>query len=197
VTRAPLERDVSPNPYDHVPEDLSRALEDYVLVSDEGDLIDDPGRMDVLNLLFDQLDEIYDEPRLRSKWIAAHRNRGFTVGSGDDGSLHEGSLQVGHKGITVEVPDHLVNSLITQVLDRPRQERHEAFAATRDLVQNWFDLVLDGEKLLGHMLRTHSASSDLVGTSDEDLWAAHSTLHKKAREGKPGDWQKLKSAHVR
>lgn len=194
MTRAPLERDVSPNPYDHVPGNLSRALEDYVLVSDEGDLVDDPGRMDALNLLFDQLDRIYDEPRLRSKWVAAHRNRGFRVGKGDDGSLHEVSLRSGHMGITVEVPEHLVNSLITQVLDRPRQERYDAFASTSDLMRSWFNLVLDGEKLLGHMVRTHSAG-DLIGGSDEGLWAAHSTLHKKAREGTPGDWQKLKSAH--
>jgi len=195
VTRAPLERDVSPNPYDDVPVELAKALEDYVLVTDDIEVLDDPGRMDALSLLFEQLDEIYDEPRARSKWTASHRGRGLRVGIRDDGSFHEVALGGAHKGEAVEVPGHLVNILITQILERPRQARHEAFAATRDLVWNWFDLVLDGEKLLGHMLITHAASSELISASDEEVWAAHSKLHEKARKGTAPDWQTLTAAH--
>ncbi|HEY8798614.1 MAG TPA: hypothetical protein VIO85_12195 [Candidatus Dormibacteraeota bacterium] len=192
MTRAPLERDVSPNPYDDVPEELAKTLEDYVLVADENDLLDDPGRMDALTLLFKQLDEIYDEPRLRSKWAAAHRNRGFRVGVGNNGYFGE----VGHNGQAVEVPDHLVNSLITQILELPRQERYAAFMATSGLVNDWFHLSVDGEKLLGHLLRGHSASNELISLSDEDLWAAHTKLHEKARKGSAREWRKFTSAHA-
>jgi len=195
MTRALLERDVSPNPYDDVPEKLAKALEEYVLVSDDIVLLDDPGRMDALGLLIEQLEEIYDEPRARSKWAASHRGRGFRVGMRDDGSFHEVALGGDHEGDAVEVPDYLVNILITQILERPRQARHEAFAATRDLVWNWFDLVLDGEKLLGHMVLTHGASSELIRASDEEAWAAHSKLHETARMGTAQDWQALTSAH--
>jgi hypothetical protein len=195
VTRALLERDVSPNPYDDVPEELAKALEDYVLVADENDLLDDPGRMVALKLLFEQLDEIYDEPRQRSKWAASHGNRGFKVDMGDDGSFREVPLRADHQGKAVEVPVHLVNSLITQILELPRQERYAAFMATRHLMDNWFDLVLDGEKLLGHMLRVHSAPNEVISRSDDDLWAAHSKLHKKARKGSARDWHELMSAH--
>ena len=60
LTRALLERDVSPNPYDDVPDELAKALEDYLLVSDEGELLEDPNRLDAVRLLFVQLDETYD-----------------------------------------------------------------------------------------------------------------------------------------
>jgi hypothetical protein len=195
VTRALLERDVSPNPYDDVPEELAKALEDYVLVADENDLFDDPGRMDALKLLFEQLDEIYDEPRPRSRWVSSHRNRGFRVDVGDDGYFREVPVRGGRKGKVVEVPGHLVNSLITQILELPRQERYAAFMATSHLVSDWFDLALDGEKLLGHLLRVHSASKGVISRSDERLWAAHSKLHAKARKGSARGWEKFTSAH--
>jgi hypothetical protein len=87
VPRALLERDVSPNPYDDVPEELAKALEDYLLVSNEDDLLQDPNRMDAVRLLFVQLDEIYDEPRPRSKWVASHRDRSFKVDIGEQGYI--------------------------------------------------------------------------------------------------------------
>ena len=150
---------------------------------------------DALKLLFEQLDEIHDEPRPRSKWVATHRNRGFRVSVGDNGYFREVPMRGRRKGKVVEVPDQLVNSLIALVLQLPRQERYAAFMATRNLVHSWFDLVLDGEKLLGHMLRVHSASNGVIGRSDERLWAAHSKLHAKARKGSTRGWQKFTSAH--
>jgi hypothetical protein len=189
-------RDVSPNPYDDVPEGLAKALEEYVLVIDDVELLDDPGRMDALGLLLEHLDAIHDQPRARSKWATSHKGRGFRVGVGDDGYFHEVGLG-DHDGEVAEVPDHLVNSLITQILERPRQARYKVFAATRDLVWNWFDLALDGEKLLGHMLITHEGSSELMRASEEDVWSAHSKLHETARKGGAQDWQTLTSTHHR
>jgi hypothetical protein len=196
LTRAPLERDVSPNPYHDVPEDLAKALEDYLLVSDEDDLLEDPSRMDAVRLLFVQLDEIYDEPRQRSRWAAAHRDRGFRVGVGDNGYIRELPLSGDHEGKAIEVPDHLVNSLITQILERSRQERYAAFMATSHLVDDWYDLVLDGEKLLGHLLRVHLAPNESISQSNGDLWSAHSKLHRKARKGSVKIWHGLTSAHA-
>jgi hypothetical protein len=196
VTRAPLERDVSPNPYDDVPDELAQALEDYLLVSDENDLIEDPSRMDAVRLLFVQLDEIHDEPRQRSRWVASHRDRSFRVDVGEKGYIREAPSSGDHNGKAIEVPGHLVNSLIAQILERPRQERYAAYMATSHLVDNWYDLVLDGEKLLGHMLRVHSTPNESVTQSNDDLWAAHSRLHGKARKGSDNDWEKLTSAHA-
>jgi hypothetical protein len=146
--------------------------------------------------LLEQLDEIHDEPRARSKWAASHKGRGFRVGVGDDGSLHV-VASGDHEGEVAEVPEHLVNSLITQILERPRQARYAAFAATRDLVWNWFDLALDDEKLLGHMLITHEASSELIRASEQEVWTEHSKLHENARKGEAHDWQALTSVHHR
>ena len=114
---------------------------------------------------------------------------------GDDGSFREVPVRADHQEKAVEVPARLVNSLITQILELPRQERYAAFMATRHLMDNWFDLVLDGEKLLGHMLRVHSSPNEVISRSDDDLWAAHSKLHEKARKGSARDWQELMSAH--
>jgi hypothetical protein len=195
VTRALLERDVSPNPYDDVPAELSKSLEEYVLVPEDDDGFE-PTRMDALMLLFDQLDEIYDEPRPRSKWIASHRNRSLRVGVGDEGYFREVPLSNAQKGNRVEIPDHLVNRLITQVLELPRQERYATFMATRSLVRDWFDLSVDGEKLLGHLLRVHSASNDAISRGNDDLWAAHNKLHAKARKRSAKGWGEFTAAHA-
>jgi hypothetical protein len=99
-------------------------------------------------------------------------------------------------GKAIEIPGHLVSSLITQILDRPRQQRYATFMATSHLVDDWYSLLLDGEKLLGHMLLVHSAPNEVVAQSTADLWSAHSKLHGKARKGSANDWEELTSAHA-
>jgi hypothetical protein len=153
--------------------------------------------MDAVRLLFMQLDEIYDEPRQRSRWVASHRDRSFMVDLGEKGYIREVPLTGDHEGKAIQVPSHLVNSLVTQILERPRQERYAAFMATSHLVDDWYELLLDGETLLGHLLRAHSAPNESRSQTNEDLWAAHSKLHGKARRGSIRVWHKLTLAHAR
>ena len=197
MTRRLLERDVSPNPYDDVPEGLAKRLEAYVLSAKQDDLHGSPGRMDALNVLFEVLDEIFDEPHLRSKWKTAHRNRAFRVRLGERGELFETSLAGHDDGRDVEIPADLIDLLITDVLELGRQARYAKLAATRHLVVgDWFDLALDGEKLLGHLLRVHSVSSEWISRGDEDLWAEHGKLHARARAGSATKWLEMTAAHA-
>jgi len=92
VTSSALKRDVSPNPYDDVPEGLAEALEEYFLTPNHDDLYGNPGRMGAVNLLFDQLTEIFDDRRLRPKWEAVHKDRGFKVAADENGAFREAAL---------------------------------------------------------------------------------------------------------
>jgi hypothetical protein len=195
VTSSALKRDVSPNPYDDVPEGLAEALEEYILTPNHDDLYGNPGRMGAVNLLFDQLTEIFDDRRLRPKWEAVHKDRGFKVAPDENGAFREAAL-IGHEKTEVaEVPDHIINALISEVLGKPRQERYAALMATNHLVNEWIDLVIDGEKLLGHLLRVHASSTEVATLPDSDLWSIHSRLHADARRASTGDWEAMKLAH--
>jgi hypothetical protein len=73
------------------------------------------------------------------------------------------------------LPEELVTVLERELLLLPLRVRLEALVAAAEVVSTWADLVADHEKLLGHLVLSHSEPQSVVG--HEALVDRHATLH--------------------
>ncbi len=73
------------------------------------------------------------------------------------------------------LPEELVTVLERELLLLPVRVRLEALVAAADLVSQWADLVADHEKLLGHLVLSHSEPQ--AATDHEPLVVRHNALH--------------------
>jgi len=80
-----------------------------------------------------------------------------------------------------QLPEELVSLLERELLLLPVRVRLEALVAAADLVAGWADLLVDHEKLLGHLVLFHAEPQEAL--DHPRLADRHATLHAAAGPG--------------
>lgn len=91
----------------------------------------------------------------------------------------DGTIVLSNQGTPyVTVSRNCVELLADLVLRQDEAERVARIEALADMLGNWMLLLVDDEKLIGHLVKIHGAGSE-IGTFDhEDLCNMHSAFHK-------------------
>ncbi len=89
----------------------------------------------------------------------------------------------GHGEVTGQLPEELVTLLERELLLLPLRVRLEALVAAAALVGTWVDLLLDHEKMLGHLVLGHLERG--VPDSHARLAGQHASLHAAHGPGHP------------
>jgi hypothetical protein len=171
---------VGPNPERNLPRGLFHSLEEFVLTDDweEADI-----RVDGLEFLLSEWLELGSDKRI-SHWVEKHRGKDFIVQSTDDGTMVQARILDAERSPSV-IPTRLVDHLIRSVLAQPEKTRWLRHISTMALVGEWEQLVLDEEKLLGHLLLVHQLEPPSLKGDSDGNFALHSEIHKRARQRPP------------
>lgn len=147
-------------------------LESFVLIDDAPTAW---ARLDALQYLIDDFDDASDDDR--ETWMNRRMGRPFHLGAASDGSFVETEAQ---SAALSTVPTSLVELLISEVFDCAHDDQPPAQWAIRFVIADWYRLLVDDEKLVGHLVRHHDVSFGL----DEDHFALirrHAEVHRTAR----------------
>jgi hypothetical protein len=167
-----------PSPQEAVPKRLFHALEEFILIDDWDKASD---RVIALELLLRQSYGPLGRDRDIARWVDKNRGRDFILGQTDDGTLFH-RRNVNPRRPAAIVPRRLVDQLIRDILTQPTETRDLREGATSWLVSEWDQLVLDNEKLSGHLLRVHQIDPHLLTGDIDRLVVRHSQIHAKARQ---------------
>ena len=158
------------DPYQGLPVAVSRALEQSLLLPE---FECGTARLEAMEFLIEQWDELDGEEQV-AKWAARHAYRDLLLERREDGVLIEGTAR-GERGL--EVSSDLLSILISEVLKQPAEVRLARSESIRDLLGEWTAHYVDEEKILGHLLRHHSAGFATIDMSHDELISLHSAMH--------------------
>jgi hypothetical protein len=149
---------MDPNPFAELPGQLVLSLEKYVYGDSDWELQN--VKLDALAFLCDAWDEIQFEQSEVQAWIDAHAARDLRLKSADSGELREVDPS---ESVSVIVPHSLMAELATSVMEAGSDRRVVRLLALREVLNEWEQQLLDDEKLLGHMIRSHGLTQlDLI-----------------------------------
>lgn len=175
-----IEKD--PDPYKELPPRVSKALEEFLLVSDY-ELA--TYRMDALDSLI--MNEWIigvgsdEDEEATSAWARRYEGKDFVVVVDEDGEL--ASLPPGQQSPEphATIPQQLLGLLIRDVLTQPLMERVARCDSISDLEGEWREYYIDEEKLLGHLVKAHALGVDLREEGHDALISRHADLHRTLR----------------
>lgn len=151
--------DMPPDPHAFVPDRVIRALELLLLIPDWGKA---SASFDAMGAFFEDLNERVPPP-----------------GPGDLSEKEEEELEHDEEGVASfeSLPPDLIALLERELLSSDPRETLLRIGCAERIVYEWQGLLVDREKLLGHLLIEHDGQPEW-STKDEDwLYARHSELH--------------------
>ena len=164
------EIEMDSDPYAELPPTTTRALVEFVLLSDWETAMK---RLDALQAFLSEWRDIEDEPELEQAWIDDHKRRSYVVYLEGDGSFTQSRTALEHGSIPIE----LVDLLLEQVMSQGEVDQIARVAALEDIVGEWMALLTDDEKLLGHLIKVHGVGMEARDLDGGALFALHAELH--------------------
>jgi hypothetical protein len=168
------EIEIDLDPYANLPRPLSSELERFILGTDHDEALN---RVDAIQLLLEDWDDLDDEEI--PTWIAEHGDRDFSLITAEDGSWRATDTsepQALGAREKVVLPQQVIELFCEEVLRQDNDTMVARRESIRDLVGEWLGLLVDDEKLVGHLLLVHNAQWPLNGDQDE-LLALHGRYH--------------------
>ncbi len=147
-----------------LPADLVRLIESYLGVSDWNLAMERPEQLaDMLG----ELEEAAFEEAATSP----------AVESGPSCDDDEGEPSGEAPALAAPIPGELVTALTTSLNEMSIGDRIDALYKLSELVHDWQDYSLNQDTLLGHLIREHNGTLDLVNADHEALIALHAAQH--------------------
>ena len=159
-----------------VPRGVFDAVEAFLLIDEWEEA---SNRVDALEWLFKEALDLYRDKAI-ARWVEKNRGKDFILGATADGTLLH-RRNVVPRRIEGVVPKQLVDYLIRSILSRPEEIRDLREGAITSLIGEWEQLILDDEKLVGHLFRVHRIESRYLTGELNPLVSRHSQIHTKAR----------------
>ena len=107
-----------------------------------------------------------DDPFSVQEWVQANRAR-----------LAPDVVATGVTDVAEQPQGSVLSFLVDQLLLAEPDDRALRTSSLRELSAEWYSALIDPEKLLGHLLRTHQERSLIRKWSDERLARRHAELH--------------------
>lgn len=165
----PNELEIGLNLEDNLPSEALSALTSYVLVSSSELALK---RLDVLQLLLDEWDEL-DSSSDFADWADRRGAVPLSIGQGENGALDRSDIVSPNPVL----PESMLEVLTRTIIDREGFERMRGIEGFRELLAEWTPYFDDEEKLLGHLLRAHSAGASAIRMSHDEMLRYHAKGH--------------------
>jgi hypothetical protein len=155
---------------------LSEALEGelaaFILI-DEGDLA--VSRAETLDFLIDTLRDLEDDDDIEG-WVEQFGNRDFHLSQERDGRLVFSDV-FPIAGVLGLIPKAIMSSVSTELIAQSEGDREGWLESLSDLIAEWFLLLTDEEKMVGHLIRAHELPVERTADEQAILVATHAALH--------------------
>jgi hypothetical protein len=161
------------DPESDLDDELFRDLEAFVLVPDWNESI---SRVDAIQFLLEEWTDL--PPKGLAPWRSRHGDEELRLDYARDGTLRR-ARSVKPKRPAGSVPRGLVRSLTQQVLQGTRSIRFAKWFGVSLLVGEWKGLLVDYEKLVGHLLMVHGVRPAALRRDADALTPVHAVLHQR------------------
>jgi hypothetical protein len=159
---------------DEVP--LSDALEQILttfILIENGELA--VSRAETLDFLIDTLRDLEEDEDLEA-WVAAYGSKDFHLSQERDGRLIFSDV-FPVSGVLGYIPKAVMSGLSAELLGQDEDDREGWLETLSDLIAEWFLLLTDEEKMVGHLIRAHGLSVENTASEHDALVGAHAELH--------------------
>lgn len=146
-----------------------------MLVPDPDDAM---ARVDAIEFVLEEWDDLEEDDEVAT-WDR-RSGRPLLLVRDEDGNVVDADdldEDGGCGEVIVEVPEEFPRLLAHQVIRQGDQVRIASIEAIRTLVGEWGALLVDDEKMLGHLLLHHHAPEVVVGQDHDEQIAIHARLH--------------------
>jgi hypothetical protein len=164
---------LSLDPYDDLPESLAEALEDYIILEPNSEVASE--HAEALEFVIREWDDLEDDDL--GSWALRRKGRPLFIGTDPRGVY----VEADSISAKIVIPESLMTLIAEQVAEAPYEVREKARAAMQELVGEWGHLLVDDEKLLGHLILIHGESDELASRSGDELIIKHVECHQRTR----------------
>lgn len=164
----------------HLPQELVSLLEQTVLLRSRRESMTRIDSLKLLAEIWQELDE--NEEGGLSRWIARHGSADLRIRRNPNGSLSPVPRRatINEEAIATTIPKALVAELMRNIAEVRQETRYQRIAEIEYLLGEWESLMMDPEKMLGHLIVFHGINEleQVSGESHAGLTRLHSQLHR-------------------
>jgi hypothetical protein len=134
-------------------------------------------RCEALQFLMNEWLDFADGGAAAEEWRRRHARKGYAVAPDRNGHLRPHAKPSRSLDGAGAIPAELVELLASKILGASEDEATVQRSCIEELAGEWMGQVTDIDKLLGHVLREHKASTEFIAYDHDQLHAEHALLH--------------------